>query len=925
LAVQPDGRILVAYYYYASIGSTQLKQGVVRLNGDGTPDTSFGGDGAVQVDLGDVPAVGVGVDGEGRVLIGSMEHKVARLTPTGEPDASFGTNGIATAALPPAAVPRAYTMVVLPDGRPLIGGTSDETQAGARLTLARFTVQGVPDPSFGDGGVVLRDVPQGNFDRVEKLALRPSGTPVALLNLVAPGDSFGDAHLARLADDGSFDATFGPAGSGGVVDANGERRIAGWAVAVDDQDRVVVGGYYSGAFVGFVRRFTPAGLPDPTFGHDGAAVPAQAVTELCLDPGGDVVFGLWHSNPGALYRLLGRPLGDGPAALEDGVLQITGRRNDDVLTLSEGGDVLTVTLNGSSYPFPAEAVQRVNVIFREGHDQATIDVGDALAADIDVQAGDGDELVTVASAPFEREVTVTGGAGGERVTVLDGATARVFFDGQSFSNVQYVELHTGDGDDVVTGTFQDVSGGGSVIRTTSSKHVRLGAGDDVVNITSGTFSLVEGQDGDDTVNLFGGTCGFDGGAGYDRAIVHGTADADSFTVNGSNAGRGNSLVAMPVCELVALRGFDGVDAFTVSTGPSTVGVIELDGGAGDDAFTVGSSQNFAVPRAPLRVLGGAGANTLLVNNAADGNTPDVLTLNATGVAALPTDSFFAPGVSLRYEDVDTLTLNTGRLADAVRVAPSATTAFVINAGLPDASPGDRLTVDTAGTTDPQHAPGAPGAGQFTFANRRPIMYTGFEEAAAVAGPLVQAGAFAVEPRQSVRFDFAGPFAASPAPTPAAFELVNLASGASVDPSAMVVSPDPAAGTLEFRFPGLTYGALPDGRYRATLRAGAVTDPAGNPLASDFAFELFFLNGDANRDGVVNLRDFNVLASNFGTSDRTFTQGDFNYDTVVNLADFNLLAGRFGHVVGPHTSSTSSFNNTWDRERVFDLAGDDEIA
>ena len=52
-------------------------------------------------------------------------------------------------------------------------------------------------------------------------------------------------------------------------------------------------------------------------------------------------------------------------------------------------------------------------------------------------------------------------------------------------------------------------------------------------------------------------------------------------------------------------------------------------------------------------------------------------------------------------------------------------------------------------------------------------------------------------------------------------------------------------------------------------------------------------GDANVDGLVNLTDFNRLASNFGGTDRVWSQGDFNYDGLVNLTDFNRLASNFG--------------------------------
>jgi hypothetical protein len=89
------------------------------------------------------------------------------------------------------------------------------------------------------------------------------------------------------------------------------------------------------------------------------------------------------------------------------------------------------------------------------------------------------------------------------------------------------------------------------------------------------------------------------------------------------------------------------------------------------------------------------------------------------------------------------------------------------------------------------------------------------------------------------------------------------------------------------------GALPDGQYRAILPAGSVSDSNGEPLPQDATVNFFTLAGDANRDGTVNLPDFNILAGNFGQSNRTFGQGDFNYDGKVDLLDFNILSGRFG--------------------------------
>jgi hypothetical protein len=96
------------------------------------------------------------------------------------------------------------------------------------------------------------------------------------------------------------------------------------------------------------------------------------------------------------------------------------------------------------------------------------------------------------------------------------------------------------------------------------------------------------------------------------------------------------------------------------------------------------------------------------------------------------------------------------------------------------------------------------------------------------------------------------------------------------------------------------------------------------MAADYELEFFFLRGDANHDAIVNLRDFNILASNFGQSGRDFTQGDFNYDTVVSLADFNILAARFGTSVAPQMTGASSAAAGAKLSRLIDDLRDDLI-
>ncbi len=129
---------------------------------------------------------------------------------------------------------------------------------------------------------------------------------------------------------------------------------------------------------------------------------------------------------------------------------------------------------------------------------------------------------------------------------------------------------------------------------------------------------------------------------------------------------------------------------------------------------------------------------------------------------------------------------------------------------------------------------------------------------------------------------------------------NLTTSTTVGASAMQLVY--GAVTIWLQFPGFDRGILPDGDYRATVLAAGTTDVAGNALTENRSLDFHFLQGDANRDRRVNLADFNILASNFGGTDRMFTRGDFNYDSVVNLDDFNVLAGRFGRVLESPSST-----------------------
>ncbi len=94
--------------------------------------------------------------------------------------------------------------------------------------------------------------------------------------------------------------------------------------------------------------------------------------------------------------------------------------------------------------------------------------------------------------------------------------------------------------------------------------------------------------------------------------------------------------------------------------------------------------------------------------------------------------------------------------------------------------------------------------------------------------------------------------------------------------------------------------------KAAILGGAEPIPAmsgrsvtGGRLNARRALDRLPLPGDANDDGAVNLRDFNLIAANFGATTNVSREiGDLNGDGKVDLKDFNLLAGNFGKTRAP---------------------------
>lgn len=193
MALQLDGKIVAVGWGFA----------VLRYHPDGTLDRTFGGDGKVvtRFDSSGVDvASGVVIQPDGRiVVVGEVDSPyfvisgppaeddrggafaVLRYLPGGRLDPSFAGDGIRLTDFTPD-MDAARAVVLQADGRIVVAGTAgeqaDERDVDSSLALARYTVGGNLDPSFGGDGKVTTNLTR-SLDAVNGIAIDADGRIVA--------------------------------------------------------------------------------------------------------------------------------------------------------------------------------------------------------------------------------------------------------------------------------------------------------------------------------------------------------------------------------------------------------------------------------------------------------------------------------------------------------------------------------------------------------------------------------------------------------------------------------------------------------------------------------------------------------------------------------------------------------------------------
>lgn len=283
LAVQTDGKIVAAGVTNAT-GPDHVA--LARYSANGVPDSSFGTGGKLDISgaagaNGYSDARALLVQPDGKLLLagtalgsgGNGDLLVMRLNTDGMPDSSFGSGGIVRTSVAPSE-DIANAMVRQPDGRIVIAGSTYATGGQRDFVLARYSTAGVLDPSFGTGGIVTTAVGPSD-DYAYALILMPWGRLVAAGSArIVAGQAGTNLAVVAYNADGSLDRYFGDAGKR-MVDVSGSDIAYGLASDLSGARFWAVGTAYGSQTTTQDFLAIEFGLPDTIFrnGFENATAP----------------------------------------------------------------------------------------------------------------------------------------------------------------------------------------------------------------------------------------------------------------------------------------------------------------------------------------------------------------------------------------------------------------------------------------------------------------------------------------------------------------------------------------------------------------------------------------------------------------------------------------------------------------------------
>lgn len=483
-----DGKIA---YIAPTSKTTETLVGVFKA--DGSPDTSFDGDGKAVLNLGYAASRVAWQEGKLVILGGPYSSNLGglnkatliRLNADGTQDTNFGTAGKATLPSNPDTL---TGLDVTADGRILVCADyqDDSGTSFDDLRVTKFTSDGKPDDTFGGGAGYIDAVASNDqYIYTQAFHVEPDGTIYHL------GQDGTGLKLRRFNNNGTLTLTTSAIT---LPDANNKyypappRQIG---VQPDGKILLIGGGpydYSSSQYGWLVMRFSGIdGSLDATYGLTGASFPkVQDNGRALVQPDGKVlVSGKRFTADGGSFEVLRLdtgPLELGTVSLNSkGTLIVTGTiGGDDMGVRFRARDSrVVVWIGNESRAYAPSKIKRIALFGRAGNDTMTIGEGIRGAY---IGGEDGHDTLTGGAL----DDIIVGGLGADKMYGNGGNDRMVGEGGADY-------LLGGAGNDIMYG-----NGGNDTISGAGGNDRIFGGPDDADTILGGAGSDTAAADDKDT-------------------------------------------------------------------------------------------------------------------------------------------------------------------------------------------------------------------------------------------------------------------------------------------------------------------------------------------------------------------------------------------------------------------------------------------
>ncbi len=179
----------------------------------------------------------------------------------GSLDSTFGIGGIVVTPIN-VSVSKIQALAIQTDGKILAAGWSGSGSLNNKFAVVRYNTNGTVDSAFGNNGIVLTQIGNGNAYGLA-IALQTDG------KIIVAGQALGAIHinfaLARYYPNGALDSTFGTNGT--IITSIGNGDDVANAILIQPNGKIIAAGMAEGSFG--LARYNINGTLDGTFGIGG--------------------------------------------------------------------------------------------------------------------------------------------------------------------------------------------------------------------------------------------------------------------------------------------------------------------------------------------------------------------------------------------------------------------------------------------------------------------------------------------------------------------------------------------------------------------------------------------------------------------------------------------------------------------------------